>query len=55
MDIAPSPDFALIAQACGCYGEKVQNLEDIQPAIKRALEEVRVGNPVVLDVAVEAQ
>ena len=55
MDIAPSPDYATIARACGCYGEKVQQPEDVQSAINRALEEVRAVNPAVLDVAVEAQ
>jgi len=55
MDIAPSPDYATIARACGCYGEKVQHPEDIHGALKRALEEVRAGNPAVLDVVVEAQ
>ena len=32
------PDFATIAQACGCYGERVEDPEDAAGAVSRALE-----------------
>jgi pyruvate dehydrogenase (quinone) len=33
-----NPDFGAVAQAIGLHGERVERSEDIEPAIKRALE-----------------
>ena len=33
-----NPDFGAVAQAIGLHGERVERAEDIEPAIKRALE-----------------
>ncbi len=54
MDIAPSPDYALIAQACRAYGRTVQEPSDLPAALKDALEQVRSGKPAVLDVRIES-
>lgn len=43
------PDFAMIAQACKCYGEKVEDPRQIKGAVGRALEANRQGTPAVLD------
>lgn len=43
------PDFARIARACGCYGERVENPADVEPALRRALEANRRGQPAVID------
>jgi acetolactate synthase-1/2/3 large subunit len=43
------PDFAMIAQACKCYGEKVGDPLQIKPAIGRALDANNRGFPAVLD------
>jgi acetolactate synthase-1/2/3 large subunit len=52
MDIVPSPDYALIAQACNCYGETVRTSAEAKPAIRRALEQVKGGRSAVLDVRI---
>jgi acetolactate synthase-1/2/3 large subunit len=49
------PDFALIAEACCCFGEKVEDPEQIRPAINRALEANRRGIPAVLDFIVSGE
>ncbi|HWK43975.1 MAG TPA: thiamine pyrophosphate-binding protein [Stellaceae bacterium] len=43
------PDFATIARACGCYGEKVEAPEEIDAALQRAQQANRQGQPAVLD------
>jgi acetolactate synthase-1/2/3 large subunit len=43
------PDFAKIAEACGCYGERVEKPDDIEGALQRAMEHNRRGIPAVLD------
>ena len=43
-------DYAAIAQGFGAYGERVERVEDIRPAIDRALGS---GRPAVLDVRVQ--
>jgi acetolactate synthase-1/2/3 large subunit len=52
LDIAPCPDYAMIARACNCYGETVRTSSEAQPAIKRAIEQVRQGIAAVLDVKI---
>ena len=41
VSLAPSPDFALIAEACGGHGELVETPDQLQPALARALRVVR--------------
>jgi len=53
VDITPPPDYALIAQACGAYGQTVDEPEDVQSALKDALEQVRQGKPAVVDVRID--
>ena len=53
IDIVPSPNYAIIAQACHAYGQVVAEPADIQPALKEALAQVRSGRPAVLDVRIE--
>jgi acetolactate synthase-1/2/3 large subunit len=43
------PDFAQVARACGCHGERVENAVDVEPALRRALEANRRGQPAVID------
>jgi len=54
MDIAPSPDYALIAQACRAYGQTVEEPSALPSALKDALEQLRSGRPAVLDVRIES-
>ena len=53
VDLGPSVDFALLAQSCRAYGEKVEDPSDVTPALERALEQVRGGKSAVLDVRIE--
>ncbi|WP_338827562.1 thiamine pyrophosphate-binding protein [Neomoorella thermoacetica] len=48
-----NPDFALMAQAFGCYGERVSEPGAIRPALQRAYEATRNGQPAVLDVIID--
>jgi acetolactate synthase-1/2/3 large subunit len=43
------PDFAKIAEACACYGERVEDPRNIRGALVRALEANASGVPAVLD------
>jgi acetolactate synthase-1/2/3 large subunit len=46
------PDFAVIAQGCGCYGERVEKPGDVDAALHRAMEANQKGKPAVLDFVV---
>jgi acetolactate synthase-1/2/3 large subunit len=50
--IDPSPDYAVLVQACRGYGETVENPAEIEPAIRRGLDRVRAGQAVVLDIRI---
>jgi acetolactate synthase I/II/III large subunit len=50
VDINPPPDYAAVARACGAFGLTVEEPEEVLPALKQALEEVRAGKAAVLDV-----
>ena len=51
-NLSPSPDFALIAQAMGAYGEKVADPDALPHALQRALDAVKSGLPAVLDTVI---
>jgi acetolactate synthase I/II/III large subunit len=47
----PAPDYAKIAQGYGVYGQgPISDPKDLGPAIKRAIEVVKKGEPALLDV-----
>lgn len=48
-DFAVQPDFAKIAEACSCYGEKIEDPADVATAFGRALAANEQGIPAVLD------
>lgn len=51
MGVDYSPvDYAAAARAFGAYGERVEKAEDVEPALRRAVES---GRPAVLDVLVD--
>lgn len=54
VDIVPSPNYALIAQACHAYGQMVEDPSALQSALRNALDQVRRGKPAVLDVRIES-
>jgi acetolactate synthase-1/2/3 large subunit len=45
----PSINYSKIAKGFGCYGEKIENPEDIKPALQRAIDS---GKPCVLDISI---
>ena len=47
--IEPSPDFAAVAEAMGAYGEKVTRWNQVENALRRALDAVHDGQAAVLD------
>jgi acetolactate synthase-1/2/3 large subunit len=52
--IDPSLRYALVAEACGAYGEEVTDPGQVKSALKRGLEAVQGGKAAVLDVHVVA-
>ncbi|HEY1596135.1 MAG TPA: thiamine pyrophosphate-dependent enzyme, partial [Thermoleophilaceae bacterium] len=54
-DFQVQPDFAAIAQACGCYGEHVEDGDAVEAAVARALEANARGVPAVLDFVVSRE
>ena len=50
--IDPSPDYAVLVQACRAYGEKVEDPADVLPALKRGLDRVHAGQVAVLDIRI---
>jgi acetolactate synthase-1/2/3 large subunit len=48
--LAPSPNYAMIMEACGGYGELVDDPAKLEDAMTRALEMVRGGTSVLLNV-----
>jgi acetolactate synthase-1/2/3 large subunit len=53
VELAPAPDFEMVAQSCGGYGEKVTSSEELMPALKRAFDAIRSGTPALLNVATQ--
>jgi len=52
----PDVSYAKLAQGYGCYAEgPISNPKDLVPAIKRALDVVRRGEPALLDVVMQAR
>jgi acetolactate synthase-1/2/3 large subunit len=43
------PDFCVVARGCGCYGERIDDPADVEPALKRALAANEKGQPALLD------
>jgi acetolactate synthase-1/2/3 large subunit len=43
------PDFAQLAEACGCYGERIDNPSEVEPAVDRAIAANKAGRAAVLD------
>ncbi len=49
-DLYPEARYDLVAQAFGCYGEKVERLQELRPALQRAVES---GKPALIQVMVD--
>jgi acetolactate synthase I/II/III large subunit len=51
-ELTIQPDFAKLAEACGCYGERVDDPAKLAGALLRAQEANSKGIPAVLDIIV---
>jgi len=52
-DFSTQPNFATIAKANGCYGERIEKPENIRSALQNALKANDEGKPAVLDFVVD--
>ena len=50
VDLDPSPDFEKTIEACGGYGERVEDPADLTAAIRRGLDAVHDGRQALLNV-----
>ncbi len=55
VDIEPSPDYALVAEACQAYGGRIEAPSELPAAIREALEVIQGGKSAVLDVIIEKE
>ena len=53
IDISPSPDCALIAQACGAWGQTVEDPSELVSVLRKGLDQVRNGTPALIDIRLE--
>lgn len=49
IDLLPAPRYDKMAETVGGYGERVEDPDEVLPALRRGLERVRAGQTVVLD------
>jgi acetolactate synthase-1/2/3 large subunit len=49
VDLLPPPRYDLLAAVVGAYGERVEQPEDVLPALRSGLERVKAGQTVILD------
>jgi len=47
------PDYAMLAQSCHAYGERVTDPEQVRPAVERALAAVQNGQCALLDIIID--
>jgi thiamine pyrophosphate-dependent acetolactate synthase large subunit-like protein len=52
-DFETQPDFAAVAHANKCYGERVEEPSKVRGALERALKANEGGTPAVLDFLVD--
>jgi acetolactate synthase-1/2/3 large subunit len=51
--IQPAPDYARVAEACGAFGVCVREPGELQPALRRAMDEVEHGRCAVVDAVLQ--
>jgi acetolactate synthase-1/2/3 large subunit len=50
VDLEPAPRYDLLGGVVGAVGERIEDPNDVLPALRRGLTHVRAGSPVILDV-----
>ena len=53
VDMAPPADFSKVAEAFDAHGERLDDPNEIEPAIKRALEQMAKGRSALIDVVLD--
>lgn len=50
--VSPSSviSYAVMAEGLGCYGERVEDPDEIIPALRRGIKEVKAGKPALIEV-----
>ena len=48
-----APDFTKVAEAFGAYGERVEDPEQVQQALKNGLKAMEEGRSAIIDVAIK--
>ncbi|MCJ7632180.1 thiamine pyrophosphate-dependent enzyme [Candidatus Bathyarchaeota archaeon] len=50
--VSPSStiSYSVVAEGLGCYGERVEEPDEIIPALKRGIKEVNAGRPALIEV-----
>lgn len=49
-DLSPAPRYDLLAAVVGAAGERVEDPNEVLPALRRGLDHVRSGRSAILDV-----
>jgi acetolactate synthase-1/2/3 large subunit len=50
IDLVPAPRYDLLAPVVGAVGERIEDPDEVLPALRRGLDHVRYGRSVILDV-----
>ncbi len=50
--LLPAPRYDRLADVVDCYGERVEDPDELLPALRRGLARVRAGQSFVIDVAI---
>ncbi len=53
MELFPSPEYAVLAESCRAYGEKVEDPAQVAAALRRGIERVDAGQAAVIDVRLQ--
>ena len=55
VDFTVAPDYVKIAEANQCYGERIENPNDVEQAIENALQANKEGIPAALDFVIDPE
>jgi acetolactate synthase-1/2/3 large subunit len=55
VDLTPEPDYTKVAEAFDTYGERLEEPDDIEPALNRALQQIATGKSALLDVILDPE
>lgn len=54
-ELKPAPDYEKVIETCGGHGEKVEQPDQLLPALKRGLDAVRSGTPALINVSTQGR